>query len=218
VSAIRVLVADDHRLVRAGIRSLLEQLRDVTVVGEAGDGREALELIRRLHPHVALVDVTMPSLNGIEVAGEVARAGLATRVLVLSMHAADEYVRRALRAGAAGYLLKDAGQAELETAVRAAARGDTYLSPAVSRRVVEGYVNPAAAGAASELDRLTSRHRQILQLVAEGHATKDIARRLGIGVRTVESHRAELMERLGIHDVPGLVRFAIRVGLVSPEH
>lgn len=216
MSAIRVLIADDHALVRAGIRSLLESLRDIDVVAEAREGREALALVRRHHPHVALVDVAMPEMNGIELAAEIARVEPATRVVILSMHATEEYVRRALRAGAAGYLLKDAGVSELETAVRAVARGESYLSPAVSGFVVAGYVQPRAEGG-SELERLTPRQREVLQLVAEGHATKEIAQRLGIGVRTVETHRAQLMERLAIHDVAGLVRFAIRAGLISPD-
>jgi DNA-binding NarL/FixJ family response regulator len=216
VSAIRVLLADDHALVRAGIRSLLEGLEGVSVVGEAREGREALALIHRYRPHVALVDVAMPEMNGIELAAEVARAEPATRVVILSMHRSEEYVRRALRAGASGYLLKDAGVGELETAIRAVARGESYLSPAVARYVVEGYVRPRTEEP-SGLDRLTPRHREVLQLIAEGCATKEIAQRLGIGVRTAETHRAELMERLEIHDVAGLVRYAIRVGLVSPD-
>jgi DNA-binding NarL/FixJ family response regulator len=212
---IRVLVADDHVLVRAGIRSLIESLDDMEVVAETGDGREALGLIEQHRPHVALLDIAMPGLNGIEVTSQIAARAPATKIIILSMHANDEYVRRALGAGAAGYLLKDTGVSELEVAIRAVSQGETYLSPAVSRRVVEGYVHPT--GASSELDRLTSRQREVLQLVAEGHTTKEIAQRLKIGVRTVEAHRAELMERLDIHDIAGLVRYAIRMGLITPD-
>jgi DNA-binding NarL/FixJ family response regulator len=214
MSVIRVLVADDHVLVRAGFRSLIQSLDGVEVVAETGDGREALALIRQHRPHVALLDIAMPGLNGIEVTSQVAGEP-STKVIILSMHATDEYVRRALSAGASGYLLKDAGVSELEVAIRAVTRGGTYLSPAVSKRVVEGYVHPTPG--ASELERLTPRQREILQLVAEGCSTKEIAQKLKIGVRTVEAHRAELMERVDIHDIAGLVRYAIRMGLVTPD-
>ena len=158
----------------------------------------------------------MPGLNGIEVAARAAKSAPACRVIILSMYTTQEYVRRALQVGASGYLLKDAGVAELEVAIKAVARGETFLSPAVSKGVIEGYVRPASG--ASELDRLAPRHREILQLIAEGQTTKEIAEKLKIGVRTVETHRAELMARLDIHDVAGLVRFAIRNGLISPDH
>lgn len=215
MSTIRILVADDHSLVRAGIRSLIEHLDGVEVVAEAGDGHEALQLIERHRPTLALIDVAMPGLNGVEVTDRVTKSTPACRVIILSMHATQEYVRRALQVGAAGYLLKDAAVAELEVAIKAVARGDTYLSPAVSKGVIEEYVRPTASS--SELDRLAPRHREILQLIAEGHTTKEIAEKLKIGVRTVETHRAELMDRLDIHEVAGLVRFAIRTGLVTPD-
>jgi len=215
VSTIRVLVADDHSLVRAGIRSLIENVEGAEVVAETGDGHEALRLIEQQRPNVALLDVAMPGLNGIEVAARAAKIAPACRVIILSMYATQEYVRRALQVGAAGYLLKDAGVAELEGAIKAVARGEMFLSPAVSKSVIEGYVRPVTA--VSELDRLASRHREILQLIAEGQTTKEIAEKLKIGVRTVETHRAELMARLDIHDVAGLVRFAIRHGLISPD-
>ena len=215
MSTIRVLVADDHSLVRAGIRSLIENVEGAEVVAETGDGHEALRLIEQQRPNVALLDVAMPGLNGIEVAARAAKIAPACRVIILSMYATQEYVRRALQVGAAGYLLKDAGVAELEGAIKAVARGEMFLSPAVSKSVIEGYVRPVTA--VSELDRLASRHREILQLIAEGQTTKEIAEKLKIGVRTVETHRAELMARLDIHDVAGLVRFAIRHGLISPD-
>lgn len=216
MTAIRVLLADDHALVRAGIRSVLEAIPGVQVVAETGDGQEVLPLIERHHPHVALLDIAMPGLNGLEVAARVRKDAPGTRVIILSMHATEAYVRQALAAGAAGYLVKDAGVAELELALKAVARGETYLSPGVSRHVVEGYL-AGGPGAPAGLERLTPRHREILQLVAEGHTTKDIAARLGISGRTVETHRGELMERLHIHDVAGLVRYAIRAGLVTPD-
>ena len=216
MSAIRVLIGDDHALVRAGIRSLLEGLDGVTVVAEARQGLEALALIRRHRPHVALVDIAMPELNGIELVAEVERTEPSTSVVILSMHATEMYVRRALSAGASGYLLKDAAVSELETAVRAVAHGQSYLSPAVSSFVIKSYVRPGTEEP-SELDRLTPRQREVLQLIAEGYATKEIAQRLGIGIRTVETYRAQLMKQLDIHDVAGLVRYAIRAGLISPE-
>jgi DNA-binding NarL/FixJ family response regulator len=216
MTPIRVLLADDHTLVRAGIRGLLQGLADVDVVGEAGDGQEALRLAESLRPDVVLLDVGMPGLNGLEVAGRIGAFDASIRVVVLSMHSSEEYVLRALRAGCAGYLLKASAVSELEVAVRAVARGETYLSPAVSKRVVDDYVS-RTGGAADPLDALTPRQREVLQLAAEGLSSKEIAQRLGLSHRTVEAHRAQLMERLGVHDLAGLVRFAVRVGLITPE-
>jgi DNA-binding NarL/FixJ family response regulator len=216
MSTIRVLLADDHTLVRAGIQGLLQGLQGVEVVGEAGDGQEALRLAEALRPDVVLMDVGMPGLNGLEVAGRLATLDASIRVIILSMHTSEEYVLRALRAGCAGYLLKASAVAELEVAVRAVARGESYLSPAVSKRVVDDYVS-RTGGATDPLDALTPRQREILQLAAEGHSSKEIAERLGVSYRTVEAHRAQLMERLGVHDLAGLVRFAVRVGLIRPE-
>jgi DNA-binding NarL/FixJ family response regulator len=213
---IRVLLADDHTLVRAGIRGLLQGLADVDVVGEAGDGQEALRLAESLGPDVVLLDVGLPGLNGLEVAGRIGAFDASIRVVILSMHSSEEYVLRALRAGCAGYLLKASAVSELEVAVRAVARGETYLSPAVSKRVVDDYVS-RTGGAADPLDALTPRQREVLQLAAEGLSSKEIAQRLGLSYRTVEAHRAQLMERLGVHDLAGLVRFAVRVGLITPE-
>lgn len=216
MSSIRVLLADDHTLVRAGIRGLLLGLEGVEVVGEAGDGQEALRLADALRPDVVLLDVGMPGLNGLEVAGRLATLDTTIRVVILSMHVSEEYVVRALRAGCAGYLLKASAVSELEVAVRSVAAGETYLSPAVSRPVVDDYVR-RTGGATDPLEALTPRQREVLQLVAEGNSTKEIAQRLGLSPKTVETHRGQLMERLGVHDVSGLVRFAVRVGLVNPE-
>ena len=216
MTPIRVLLADDHTLVRAGIRGLLQGLEDVEVVGEAGDGQEALRLAESLRPDVVLLDVGMSGLNGLEVAGRIGALDASIRVVILSMHSSEEYVLRALRAGCAGYLLKASAVSELEVAVRAVARGETYLSPAVSKRVVDDYVS-RTGGAADPLDALTPRQREVLQLAAEGLSSKEIAQRLGLSYRTVEAHRAQLMERLGVHDLAGLVRFAVRVGLITPE-
>ena len=210
---IRVLLADDHTLIRAGIRGLLEGLDGVEVAGEAGDGHEVLRLARELHPDVVLLDIGMPGLNGLEAAARMARIDPAIRVVILSMHLSEEYVLQALRAGAVGYLLKGSAVAELELAIRAVARGETYLSPPVSKQIVAEYVS-RTGGAEDRLSVLTPRQREILQLVAEGFSNKEIAARLGLSYRTVETHRNQLMKRLGIHDLPGLVRFAVRMGVV----
>lgn len=212
----RILLADDHHLVRKGIRALLEALPDVQVVAETGDGREAMELIETKRPDVAVLDITMPGLNGLEVAARAAKEVPHTKVLLLSMHAGEAYVAQALRAGVAGYLLKDAADDELAIALKAVSRGDVYLSPQISRQLVERLAH-AAEAEPDPLAGLTSRQREILQLVAEGNSSKQVAARLGISVKTVEAHRGQIMERLGVHDVTGLVRFAIRVGLISSE-
>jgi len=212
---IRILLADDHTLVRAGIRSLLESIDDVEVVAEAGEGREALELIEKHRPDVALLDIGMPGLNGLEVAKRTPQASPRTRIIILSMHADPAYVKKALRAGAVGYLLKGASVAELPLALEAVMRGESYLTPKISSSVVERILEQDAEES-DPLDELTTRQREILQLIAEGQSTKEIAGILGISVKTVESHRLRMMDRLDIHDIPGLVRFAIRAGLVLP--
>jgi DNA-binding NarL/FixJ family response regulator len=210
-----VLLADDHTLVRAGLRALLETLPDVSSVLEASDGREALEVIAAHRPDVVLMDIAMPRLNGLEAAAMVARDYPATRTIVLSMHGAEAHVLQALRAGAAGYLLKDAAAVELPLAIRAVQRGEIYISSAVSRVVVSGYLaGVTSEAAAGPLDSLSARQREILQLIAEGRTTKEIAFSLELSVKTVETHRRQLMERLQIFDVPGLVRFALRHGIV----
>jgi DNA-binding NarL/FixJ family response regulator len=214
MNAIRILLADDHTLVRAGLRALVESIDGAEVVGESGEGRETLELIGTLRPDVVLLDIGMPGLNGLEVARRAAEASPRTRVIILSMHAEASYVRQALQAGVAGYLLKGAAVAELPLALASVMRGETYLTPRVSRTVVEGMLGDAAPGA-DPLAGLTQRQREILQLIAEGRSTKEIAGILDVSVKTVETHRARLMERLGIHDVAGLVRFAIKAGLVE---
>jgi DNA-binding NarL/FixJ family response regulator len=212
---IRILLADDHALVRAGMKSLLESADGFEVVAEAANGREAVRLARTVKPDVALFDIAMPELNGLEAARRLATECPEVRVLILSMHTDPAYVREAMQAGTAGYVLKEAGVEELELAIRAALRGERYLDPRVSKQVIEGYVKglegdtPGAA--------LTSRQREILQLIAEGHSTREIAQRLHLSVKTVETHRAQLMDRLGIRDVAGLTRYAIRIGLISDE-
>ena len=216
MSPVRVVLADDHTLVRAGIRSLLESIDGVQVVGESGDGRETLELITKHRPDVALLDIAMPGLNGIEVAKRTARESPRTKIVILSMHADATYLNQALRAGVSGYLLKGAAVAELPLALQAVTRGETYLTPKISQRVVAALLSGDGEESADPLAGLTTRQREILQLIAEGRSTKEIAGLLQVSVKTVETHRTRLMERLDIRDVPGLVRFAIRSGLVSP--
>ena len=211
-----LILADDHALVRAGLRALLDDIDGVRVVAEAGDGLEAIELVRRHQPDVLLLDITLPGMNGLEVAARIQKRDWPTRVLLVSMHAGPEYVARALAAGAAGYLIKDSAFEELEAALAAVLAGQEYLSRALDHTVVRDLERLVDQGQ-TELDLLTPRQREILQLVAEGVSTRDIAARLSVSVKTVETHRAQLMDRLGIHDVPGLVRFAIRMGLVTPD-
>lgn len=207
----RILLADDHALVRAGFSSLLDKL-GAQVVGEASDGHETLRLLPLLEPDIVLLDIAMPGLNGLEAAGRIAQEFPATRVIILSMHATAEYARRAVQAGAAGYLLKDASAAELELALQAVARGEIFLSPRIATFIVADYAHDAPA--ATQLDKLSSRQREILQLIAEGHTRKEIAATLSISVKTFDTYRAQLMAQLDIHDVPGLVLFAAESGLI----
>jgi DNA-binding NarL/FixJ family response regulator len=192
---------------------MLISLGGVEIIGETGDGREALELIKKHRPDVALLDITMPSLTGIEVATRLAGEMDNVRVIILSMHTSEDYIARAVRAGVSGYLLKNADPVELELALRAAMNREMYLSPAVSRQLVEDYNRRLGPGE----EQLTARQREVLQLVAEGRSTKEIAVALDVSIKTVETHRKELMDRLGIHDVPGLVRYAIRVGIIKAD-
>ena len=219
---IRVLLADDHALVRAGIRALLQKLDNVQVVAEAGDGQEALRPIKKHQPDIALLDIAMPGLNGLDVDGRVASECPEVRVVLLSMHVSEEYVWQALKVGAAGYLLKDSRISELGLAITSVMEGETYLSPRVSKHVAE-YLRRVGGDEARErpeagpYDQLTPRQREIQQLIAEGRSTKEIAQVLSVSVKTVETHRAQLMKRLDIHDVAGLVRYAIRTGLIEPD-
>ena len=213
---IRILLADDHTLVRAGFCKLLESVPGIEVVGEASNGRDALEMIQAKGPDMVLMDIGMPGLNGLEVTARVTHDLPKIRVIILSMHSDKEYVLKALRAGASGYLLKDADISQLEMAIRAVAEGETFLSPSISRHVITDYVTRAGSESSSR-EELTPRQREILQLIAEGRSKQEIAQTLGVSVKTVETHRDQMMERLGIHDVAGLVRYAIRTGVVTPE-
>lgn len=216
MNPIRILLCDDHLLIRASLKSLIGEFPSIQVVGEAGDGREALEHAGKLQPHVVLMDIAMPGLNGLEATRRLVKDYPQVRVVMLSMHADESHVLQALRAGASGYVLKGSAPRELEMAIEAVARGEIFLSPAISKHVIDVYLN-RAEGQANSLDLLTPRQREILQLIAEGKSSKQIAQLLDASVKTIESHRASLMERLDIHDVAGLVRYAIRHGLVSPE-
>jgi len=216
LSAIRLLLVDDHLLIRASLRSLMTDFAGIEVVGEAGDGREAVLMVGRYQPDVVLMDISMAGLNGLEATRLIRKEYPHVQVIVLSMHAGERQVLQALRAGAGGYVLKESAPRELELAIESVARGKLFLSPAISRQVIDAYLG-RMGGIADPLDQLTPRQREILQLIAEGHSSKQIAHRLDASVKTIESHRASLMERLDIHDIAGLVRYAIRQGLVSPE-
>jgi DNA-binding NarL/FixJ family response regulator len=218
IKPIRVLLADDHTLVRAGIRALLEKLPDVEVLAEASDGREVLSLLKKLEPTVILMDVAMPGLNGLEATTRIVKEFPKVRVIILSMHQNQEYVWKALKAGAAGYLLKKAATAELATALQRVALGEIYLSREISTRLPRNFGLDGIADRKSPLEQLTGRQREILQLIAEGQNTKRIAELLKVSPKTVEYHRMKLMAGLNVHDVPGLVRFALRVGMISQEN
>lgn len=215
-AATRLLLADDHLLIRASLRSLLTEFPGIEVVAEASDGREAFELVGQHQPDVVLMDISMAGLNGLEATRLIRKEYPHVQVIVLSMHAGERQVLQALRAGAGGYILKESAPRELELAIESVARGKLFLSPSISRQVIEVFLGQMG-GQADPLDQLTPRQREILQLIAEGHSSKQIAHRLDASVKTIESHRASLMERLDIHDIAGLVRYAIRQGLVSPE-
>ena len=217
VHPVRVLIADDHALVRAGIRALIESLQFIEVIDEASEGRAAITLAKKLKPDVVLMDIAMPVLNGLEATRRLSKELPTTKVLMLSMYAGEEYVSQALRAGARGFLLKGASLAELELAIKSVAKGEVYLTPPVSEHVIADYLQRAADRPQDPLELLSPRQREILQAIAEGRTTKEIASALNISAKTVETHRAQLMDRLDIHDVPGLVRMAIRLGLVKLE-
>jgi DNA-binding NarL/FixJ family response regulator len=215
MNKVRVVIADDHTIVRGGIRLLLEKLPDIEVVAEAADGSQAMEMVRLHRPDILVADVAMPGPNGLETTSRLTEEGASTRVVILSMHSDPEYVHRAVKAGARGYVLKRSAIEELEMAIRAVVRGDIFLSPSITQPIVEGYLDRGAM--ASHQGDLTPRQWEVLELIARGQTTKAIANRLGISVKTVEAHRSQVMDRLHIYDVAGLVRYSIRVGLTSSD-
>jgi DNA-binding NarL/FixJ family response regulator len=214
--SIRIVLVDDHRLVRAGIRALLEKTPQGEVVGEAADGREAFALIEKQRPDIVLIDIAMPGLNGLDAVDRIKKEWPETKVIILSMHANEEYVVRALRSDVSGYLIKDAAVDELEDAIRTVTEGEVYFSRRISKRVIRDYLTNTDE-IRGPLEQLSSRQREVLQLIGEGKNTKEIADILRVSVKTIEAHRLQLMQRLDIHDIPGLVKFAIRTGLVSAE-
>ena len=215
--SIKVLIADDHAIVRHGLCRSIQQQEDMEVVGQARDGHSAVELVRELAPNVVLMDVSMPTLNGIEATRAILRDSPNTRVIALSMHSAKQFVREMFRAGATGYLLKDCEFDELVQTIRLIADGQTYISPSISRIVVENYTHNATDDKESAFAVLTQREREVLQLMAEGHSTKQIAMRLFISPKTVEAHRLRIMDKLDIDNVALLTKYAIQEGLTPPE-
>ena len=214
---IRVLLADDHEIVRQGLRSLLEREDDIEVVAEVADGFEAVKLAGEITPHVVVMDLSMAGMNGIEATRRIAAEVPQTRVLCLSMHADEEYLWAALEAGAAGYVLKESSSSELVEGIRTVLRGQKYLSPALTGTVMKGYTAQTPSGLTSKLAQLTAREREVLQLLAEGHSTKQIALRLQLSPKTVASHREHLMQKLDLESIAGLTKYAIRHGLTTSQ-
>lgn len=210
-----IVLADDHRIVRQGLRALLAGEADLEVVGEADDGREALELVRRLTPDVLVLDLMMPGLNGLEVARQLPRQSPGVRVVVLSMYDDEGFVLEALANGVSGYVLKDSNSSDLVHAVREVAAGRRYLSPPLSDRAIEAYQQRAKVGTMDKHETLTTREREVLQLSAEGHTNSEIAARLGISTRTAETHRSHVMHKLSLHTQSDLIRYAIRRGIIK---
>lgn len=217
-SVITVFLADDHAVVRDGLRALLEAQSDIQVVGDATNGREAVRQVTELLPDVVVMDVAMPELNGIDAAGQIAQAQLATQVIILSMHSTTEHVFRALQAGAQGYVLKESAGIEVVKAVRTVRAGERYLSPKISDQLLDDYLHQfQSVEAKGPLARLSPREREVLQLVVEGKSSSEIADILSLSTKTVETYRSRMMRKLGIKDLPNLVRFAIQHGITSLE-
>jgi two-component system response regulator NreC len=217
MTTISIVLADDHRVVRQGLRALLEAEADFRLVGETGDGLETVQLVERLKPDVLIVDLMMPSMNGLEVARQVGQRSSQTRVVILSMHANEGYVLEALRNGAAAYVLKDSSAADLVRAVHEVVAGRRYLSPPLSERAVEAYLRKAEPATLDPYETLTLREREVLHLAAEGYTNAEIAERLSISPRTAETHRANMMRKLDLHTQTDLIRYALRRGILPME-
>ena len=217
MSRTTIVLADDHHIVRKGLRTLLEAEGEFAVIGEEADGLNVVALVERLRPDVLLLDVQMPGLNGLEITRQIVQRALKTRVIILSMHANETYVREALRYGAHGYVLKDASPSEMVEAVREVSAGRRYLSRALSERAIDAYAEKAQAAPADAYDMLTTREREVLHLAAESSSTSEIAARLGISPRTVETHRENLMRKLGLQSQTDLIRYALRRGILPLE-
>lgn len=216
MAKLRILLGDDHTLFRQGLRRIIEEQRDWEVIGETGDGRDAVKLCASLEPDVALIDINMPLLNGIDATQQIVRHGGRTRVLIISMHANEAFVTRALQAGATGYLLKDSADTDLVAGITAVAVGKSFFSPAVARVMLDDYVRHLASkGIVDRYQSLSQREREIFQLIAEGHSNKEVAEILSISPTTVETHRAHILEKLNVHNTAELVLFAVRRGVIS---
>jgi DNA-binding NarL/FixJ family response regulator len=219
MAVISIVLADDHTLIRQGLRALLEPEPELKIIGEAEDGRDAVDIVGKLYPDIVLMDITMAGLNGLEATRLISTVSPDTQVIILSMHANAEYVLQALKAGARGYIVKHGIKEELILAIQAVHRGEQYLTSRVSSSVIQGYLDGAEIGESlSGLDKLTSREREILQLIAEGFSSPNIADRLTLSRKTVERHRSNLMDKLDIHNIAGLVQFAIRSGLITSDN
>lgn len=214
---ITIMLADDHRIVREGLHALLESETDFSVVGEAGDGLEALKMVKKLDPDVVVLDLMMPGLNGLEVARQISRQPHHPKIIILSMYDDEGFVLEALSNGVSAYVLKDAGSVDLVQAVREVSEGHRYLSPSLSDRAIDVYEQLTKAKTMDKYETLTTREREVLHLSAEGHTNSEIARRLGISVRTAETHRSKVMHKLGVHTQADLTRYAIRRGIISVE-
>ena len=211
-----ILLADDHTVIRSGLRMVLEKQSDFQVVGEAGDGRQAVKMAQELRPDVVVMDIAMPNLNGIDAAKQIVNQDAHVAVVILSMHSDEGYVMRALKSGAKAYLLKDSAEADLIRAVRAVGEGKSFFSPAVSRMLLEDYVRQLQQrGAEDSYELLSPREREILQLIAEGKTNKEVAAMLNLSLYTVETHRTHILQKLNLHSVPELILYAVRKGIIS---